>query len=68
MKTNAIFLVGLFLIGLAACNNSNQNKVSAIVVTPEDSSAFETKVSSEDLQQQAEDLDKEVDSLVNSLN
>ncbi|MES2622080.1 MAG: hypothetical protein V4615_14615 [Bacteroidota bacterium] len=68
MKLNTIFFAGLLVLLLSGCNNSSESKEAAQVMTAEDSAAFEVKVTSEDLQQQAEELDQEVDSLVNSLN
>jgi len=68
MKTNTIFFAAFLALALTGCNNSNESNTAVEVITPEDSSAFEAKVSSEDLQQKAEELDQEVDSLVNSLN
>jgi peptidoglycan hydrolase CwlO-like protein len=68
MQTKNILLAGCLMLALAGCNNSNQNNTAAEVITPEDSTAFEVKASAENLEQQAEELDQEVDSLVNSLN
>lgn len=57
----------VLLLALASCNNNPPAAEDSTVVSAEDSTAYENKVSSEDIVQQAEDLDKEVDSLINSL-
>lgn len=63
-----ITLIGfVVLLALASCNNNPPAVDEATTVSAEDSTAYENKVSSEDIVQQAEDLDKEVDSLINSL-
>lgn len=53
---------------LFACNNSPKETPAAETLSAIDSAAFEVKVEAEELEKQAQDLDREVDSLYNSLN
>jgi peptidoglycan hydrolase CwlO-like protein len=66
-KVNLLF-TAVFVCLLTACNNAPKETPAAEILSAEDSTAFEVKVSAEELEQQAQDLNNEVDSLVNSLN
>jgi uncharacterized lipoprotein YajG len=67
MKTVQILAAMLLVFMFTACNNTPNENTAAEAITTEDSVAFDVKVESENLQQQAEELDQEVDSLINSI-